>query len=373
MTTLPVHALGTPSELDPDLPLQGLSRTLSTPVAMIAFNRPDVLRRTFAAVRAAQPSRLFLICDGPRPDRPDDPRRCAEVRSILETVDWPCQVERLFSETNQGCEATVELGLDWVFSQVDRAIVLEDDCLPHPTFFPFVQELLDRYVDDERVWHIAGNSHMVAERLFRGDSYAFSTWASVWGWATWAGRWQSHRESFPRDHVPGGQYGERGDLPRRVTPAVPRPGSLVTRGGQRHFAEAARSLDVVTHGWDKQWWLSIMTAGGLSVTPAVNLVQNVGFDADATHTGAPGRRDAPSCAIAFPLSHPAEVRLAVDVERDLELELGRIGGRAARVARRAVRSPMLRRILRSVVHSAPAREASRQTSKLMRRGSRVER
>ena len=172
----------------------------ATPVVLIAFNRPHLTRRTLATIRGARPDHLFLVADGPRGDRPGEDDLCRAVRAELEKVDWPCKVERRFSDVNLGCEANVELGLDWVFSQVEEAIILEDDCIPDPTFFPFCEELLAKYSSDERIWHIAGNSHWVPTELFDGRSYAFSTYASVWGWATWRRAWQAHRSSFPRDH-----------------------------------------------------------------------------------------------------------------------------------------------------------------------------
>ncbi len=104
---------------------------------------------------------MFVVCDGPRADRPDDAALCAETRAVFDEIDWPCQVERKLSDVNLGVEGNVELGLDWVFSQVSEAIVFEDDCTPDPTFFPYVEELLARYRDDDRVWQIAGNRHAV--------------------------------------------------------------------------------------------------------------------------------------------------------------------------------------------------------------------
>jgi len=330
---------------------------LTTPVALIAFNRPELTAGTLAAIRAARPSRLFLVVDGPRADRPEDPERCAAVRTVLEDVDWPCEVRRRYAETNLGLEANVELGLDWVFSQADAAIVLEDDCQADPTFFRYADELLARYRDDPRVWQVSGSGLGVPRRLFGEDSYAFTAWASVWGWATWADRWQRHRELFPRDHVDG-------DAPVRTVPAVPRPGLLVTRSGRQHFAEAAVSDDTVTHGWDKHWWLSMMTLGGLAISPAVNLVENVGWGVDATHGVAPGKRDHAAEEMAFPLRHPAEVALDPQVERELELVLSRVGGRAATVARRLVRSPRLRHAARTAVNSRAATAAHRLVSRL---------
>lgn len=328
-----------------------------TPVVLIAFNRPDLTRRVLGAIRASGPTRLLLVSDGPREDRPDDKSRVEAVREVLSAIDWPCQVDRRFSEKNLGCEQNIETGLDWAFGLVDRAIVLEDDCLPDATFFPYAAELLERYRENRRVWHIGGNQHGVPDALFEGRSYAFSTWASVWGWATWADRWIEHRELFPR--LDGGS-------PVRTRPAMPKPGTLITRSARRHFAEAAASDDVVTHGWDKHWWLTIMSEGGLSATPARNMVANVGFGAGATH-GLSLRDAEHAVPMRFPLQHPQHVELDVEVARELELVLSRVGGWTARLARRVVRSPGLRRILRLAAESRPATGAARRVSRLASR------
>lgn len=341
---------------------------MSTPVVLIGFNRPTQTRLTLDAIRRARPDHLFLVLDGPRAGRPDDAAQCAEVRRVVEDVDWPCTVHRRFSEANLGCEGNVELGLDWVFSQAGEAIVLEDDCVPDPTFFRYADELLARYRDDQRVWQVAGNSHGVPTELFGSDSYRFSAWASVWGWATWADRWQRHRRSFPRHHQP--TEGRSGHEPIRTVPATPRTELLVTRGGRWHFREAAASDDVITHGWDKQWWLTMLTEGGLAATPALNLVENIGFGADATH-GVHERAMDPAVPMPFPLRHPQAVALDVEVERELELLLNRVGGRAARIGRRLIRSPRLRSLARRAAHSRAAVRTIRTASRLTHRTPRV--
>lgn len=330
------------------------------PVVVIGFNRPHLVRRALEAVSVEAPTRLFLIADGPRPDREDDVELCRLTRIEMERIDWPAEVSRRYANVNAGCEATVEMGLDWVFSQVDRAIVLEDDCIPGPDFFAYARELLDRYQDDERIWQIAGNRLGVSQHLFEAD-YAFSGWASVWGWATWGNRWKRHRALFPRDHE-----GPGGDAPTRTRAIRTDGATLVTPGGRRHFAEAAQSPDVDTHGWDKHWWLSIIDAGGLAITPANNLVSNEGFGADATH-GVSDRTDTPVERLEHSVRHPAEVALDREVERELELALGRVGGRTARMARRFITSPRLRRTARSVVDSGPVVAATRRLSRLRAR------
>jgi hypothetical protein len=339
---------------------------LSTPVVVIAFNRPQLTRRTMEAVRDAKPGDLFLVADGPRPDRPEDVSLCAAVREELDRVDWPCQVRRRFSDVNLGCEANVELGLDWAFSQVDRAIILEDDCIPDPSFFAFCEELLERYGDDDRVWHVAGNSHWVPEKLFGGASYQFSSWASVWGWATWRRAWQRHRDLFPRAHgsAPGST-----SAPVRTRPASPRATSLVTPSGRRHFAAVARSSADDEYGWDSHWWVTLLTEGKLSVTPAVNLVTNDGYGEGATHTRS-SRPPTPATATAFPLTHPPAVALCEPVERELELVLLRANGRLARAARKVIRPLWMRGVVRRVVGgpvaTATLRTLSTTSTKLRR-------
>lgn len=339
---------------------------MHTPVVLIAFNRPHLTRRTMEAVREAKPASLFLVADGPRPGRAEDVALCAAVRTELERVDWSCEVHRRLSEVNRGCEANVELGLDWVFSQVDRAIVLEDDCIPDPSFFPFCEELLERYREDDRVWHIAGNSHWVPGRLFNGESYQFSSWASVWGWATWRRAWLRHRELFPRDH--GSALGST-SAPVRTVPASPRATSLVTPSGRRHFAAVARSSGSDEYGWDSHWWVSLLSEGKLSVTPAVNMVMNDGYGEGATHTRS-SRPPTPATSTSFPLTHPDAVALCEPVERELELVLLRANGRLARAARKVIRPLWMRGIARRVVTGSLAsgtlRTLSRTSARLRR-------
>ncbi|HSX66829.1 hypothetical protein [Nocardioides sp.] len=337
---------------------------LSTPVVLIAFNRPHLTSRTFAAIREARPSDLFLVVDGPRADRPDDAGLCAETRAVLDGVDWPCRVHRRYAESNVGLEANVELGLDWVFGQVDRAIVLEDDCVAHPSFFRYAAELLDRYADDQRVWQVSGSGLGVPRELFSGHSYAFTAWASVWGWATWADRWQQHRAVFVRDHTAG-------QAPVRTETWTARPGQLVTRSGLHHFTEASQSPDTITHGWDKHWWLTMISRGAFALSPAANLVENVGWGAGATHAShVVGRSDHAAVGLDFPLQHPARVALDVEVERELELVLSRVGGRSARLARKVLRSPRLRNLARKAVNSRAAVRAARTASRLTDRSPR---
>jgi hypothetical protein len=330
--------------------------TFATPVALFVFRRPAVTQRNLDVLQKVRPERLFVVADGPRPGRPEEAAQVAAVRALVDSVvDWDCTVEKRYAERNLGLEASIELGLDWVFDRVDRAIVLEDDCIPDPSFFPFCEELLERYAGEPRVWQISGDTHLVPKALFRGASYDFSTWASVWGWATWADRWQAHRAEFDRDHA--GAEDRVGHVPRtapalRRTPAVPHPDSLVTRAGLRHFTRVARETNGDRRGWDHHWWVTIMSRQGLSIMPSVILVENDGYGEGATHTRA-DQEPFSAEPIEFPLVHPDRIELNRDIEGELELVLLRTDGRLSRLARRLIQPLWMRGIVRRIITFPP--------------------
>ena len=325
--------------------------TLDTPVVLIVFNRPGVTRRNLQALRQKRPKEVFVVADGPRALVADDAALCAEVRDLVAGIDWPCNVRTRFSERNLGLEANVELGLDWVFSEVERAIVLEDDCIPDPTFFTFCEDLLDRYAEEQKVWQIAGDNKGVPRELFAGRSYDFSTWASVWGWATWADRWAAHRAEFPRDH--DGAEERAGSVPRtapawRTAPVTIDASAVVTDAARRHFQQVAIETDGDLRGWDHHWWVTIMSRHGLSATPAVNLVENDGYGEGATHTRA-AKEPTPAEPMPVPIVHPPTVGLNRDVEAELELILLRIDGRLSRLVRKLIKPLWLRAIVRRMI------------------------
>lgn len=318
---------------------------LEVPVVMIAFNRPDHVRRTLERVREAKPIELFLVVDAPRPDRPDDVEPCAAVRRELDAIDWDCKIHRRYAEANLGCEANIELGLDWVFAQVDRAIILEDDCVADPTFFRYCAELLDRHADDDLVWHIAGSTSPVPREFFGDDSYAFSYIGAVWGWASWSRAWKAHRATFSRDHATSANgHTAPPEWTKRPTPAR---NAVMTGAGHRYFTDVAESTNGNVFGWDSYWWLSTIVHSGLAITPTVNMVENIGFGDGATHTQL-DRESPGSEPMAFPLHHPASVALNPSVAREHEMHLARGSGRLARTVGRILGHGRLRKAARRV-------------------------
>jgi hypothetical protein len=248
------------------------------PVLIIAFNRPDSARRVFSAVRAAKPAKLFLACDAARPGKAGEAERVAEVRALVDAVDWPCEVRTKFPESNLGSGLGVSSAITWFLGEAGEGVILEDDCLPTPAFFRFAATLLERHREDPRIGLIAGSN--MAPLVDLPASHGFSRVTSCWGWATWKRTWD--RFTFIPEPV-------REDEPwtRRLHP------NAVDFLRRKFQAIAAGKVRTV---WDYQFMVQALRAGQLTVVPRRNLILNIGFDGTGTHFGQGGR---PWAAPAF--------------------------------------------------------------------------
>lgn len=265
---------------------------LQTPVIFVIFNRPDTTAKVFEAIRQARPAKLLVVADGPRPDRPGEAEKCAATRAIISQVDWECEVLTNFSETNMGVAKRPSTGFDWAFSLVEEAIILEDDCLPHPSFFRFCEELLERYRHDTRLMSISGQNVQFG-RSHTPYSYYFSRYNHGWGWATWRRAWQLY------------------DFEMKTWPEI-RDGNLLAS-----ILETPRALKSWTNtfelsyggklpAWDYQFTFACWAANALSILSDVNLISNIGHGAGASNTtdeSSPYNNMIVK-AIEFPLRHP---------------------------------------------------------------------
>ena len=240
-------------------------------VLIIAFNRKDTVSRVMTAVRQAKPARLYLACDGPRLDRAGEREAVAAVHEVLQAVDWPCEVKTRFLDENLGCARGVSSAIAWFLEEAGEGIILEDDCLPSPAFFPFAAAMLKRYRHDQRVAQISG-SNMVPEVSFSHD-HGFSRLATCWGWATWRRAWDGYAL-----------------LPAMVELTEPWARNIDQRAF-RFLAKGFRKiLSGNVHTWDYQWVVHLLRRGQLTVVPRKNLVVNIGFDGQGAHYNDSGRR-----------------------------------------------------------------------------------
>jgi hypothetical protein len=243
---------------------------LKTPVLFLIFNRPAETARVFVAIREQRPSRLFVAADGARPDRADERALVRESRTIATKVDWPCDVKILFRDTNLGCGLAVSGAISWFFEQVEEGIILEDDCLPHADFFPYCETLLARYRHELRVATIAG-THFLPSSLHYEHSHYASKYFQMWGWATWRRTWQNY--DFDLSALSHEGFS---DLLQATHPIA------VERGYWTEIYKALKTGAIDT--WDFQVFFSSWRTGSNHVMPGRNLVSNIGYGTNATHT-----------------------------------------------------------------------------------------
>ena len=295
---------------NPPAPPPPARPVLEPAVLFLVFNRPDATAQVLARLQAAGVRRLYVAADGPRPGHPTDAARCAQTRALVQQAAGPeCAVFTLFRAENLGCSAAVAGGIDWFFAHEPEGIIVEDDCLPAPDFFPFCAEMLARYRHEVRVLHIGGNQFgpRAGATLAAGQpAYYFSQQVHSWGWATWRRAWHLY------------------DLHLAALPALAAAGQL--RGSFSSALEAGyflRKFWGLYRGprpfstWDYQWHFARAAHRGLAIVPAVNLVTNIGFGhAGATHTHDPADPHAalPTGRLAWPLPPPGP--LQADTSRD---------------------------------------------------------
>ena len=272
-----------------------LQEPLHTPVLLIIFNRPNTTQKVFDRIRQVKPSRLYVAADGPRAHVPTDAARSEETRKIIEQVDWECEVKTLFQEKNLGCGIAPASAISWFFENEENGIILEDDCVPSKSFFWFCQEVLEKYKNDTRIMHIGGNNYLEGWRRDSDYSYYFSNNVNAWGWATWRRAWQLFDINIP-NYPELKQKGYLNGIFLNKFEKAYRLGLL-----EKTYTHIEKG-DV----WDYQWQFTVNSNSGLCVVPEVNLVRNIGFGEDATHTFNSHEKKAQLVEqeIELPLRHP---------------------------------------------------------------------
>ena len=274
----------------PEAPALEYSSAMNSAVLFNIFNRPELARLSFAAIRQARPPRLYIAADGPRAGREEEEDLCRQARSIAEEVDWPCQVKTLFRKRNLGCKIACSSAISWFFQQEQEGVILEDDCVAHPDFFPYCEELLERYRDEPKVMLISGSNFEFGKR--RGEaSYFFSMFPHIWGWAGWASRWKLYDVNMA---------GSERYIHTRMLDDV---------GHEAAYRIMARKFWLISNGYDDTWDYQLVYAvwknQGLCVIPNVNMIRNIGFIEESAHPAPPDIRMVRSVSGMGTLTHPA--------------------------------------------------------------------
>lgn len=265
---------------------------LNSAVLFLVFNRLDVTQIVFETIRQAKPPRLYIASDGPRASKKDEAEKVILVRNyILENVDWECKVETLFRDENLGCKNAVSGAIDWFFEKEEEGIILEDDCLPTSSFFRYCDEMLALYRCDTRVGMISGNNNQFGKNKAK-SSYYFSIYPSIWGWATWRRVWDKYDVNL--EQLP--DFLQTEFLKYSIS-------NKQERLFWKNNFESVYLKKIDT--WDYQFVCCMWMQQFVSIIPNVNLVSNIGFGPNATHTtGASVFSNISTEEITFPLVHP---------------------------------------------------------------------
>ncbi len=269
---------------------------MNIPILFLVFNRPDNTKEVFEAIKQTKPQKLYIAADGPRQNKKGENELVNIVRKIVTQIDWPCELNTLFRDHNLGCKFAVSDAITWFFNQEDYGIILEDDCLPSSTFFRFCEEMLLKYEHNDKIMAISGTNITQNECL--NSSYFFSKYALMWGWASWARAWKKY------------------DVEMKSLPDFfNKDGLNKLNLGGKPFIKTWTSLLNRTYReeidtWDYQWIYCCWLNNGLTIVPSVNLIKNIGFSSDATHTlfYDPIKTNLKIFNLDFPLKHPLIIK-----------------------------------------------------------------
>ena len=246
------------------------NQTVTSPILFLLFNRVECTRRVFAAISEAKPTKLYVAIDGPRINNSTDIENVAAVQKlVLDHIDWPCEIKTLIRDKNLGCREAVSSAISWFFEHEEEGIILEDDCLPNHSFFVFCDTLLSRYRFDERIRHISGVNFL--DTVLPGsDSYYFSKFTHVWGWASWRRVWKDY------------------DKEMKLLDQVVKEKQLYNVYPDRSIVNSlVKNFQYVKDGkmdtWDFQYLFLNFISNGLCIIPVRSMIQNIGFGLGSTH------------------------------------------------------------------------------------------
>jgi hypothetical protein len=280
-------------------------KQMNTPVVFIIFKRPETTAKVFSEIARAKPRKLFVIADGPRVSRAGEKELCEATRKLIQ-VDWDCEVKINYSNENLGLRKRIVSGLNWVFENETSAIILEDDCLPDPTFFRFCDEMLNKYKDETKIMHIAGDNHYEPKAI--KDSYYFSRYPHCWGWATWKRAWSLYDD----DLKTWDSDSSNSKFSNYISDKLAR----------RYWSKVFKNVKLgVVDSWAYRWTFTCFYHHSLCIIPRVNLVSNIGFGPGATHTKSSDTalENLPVHSISFPLLHPTIITRNEEADRFVDI------------------------------------------------------
>jgi len=238
------------------------------PILFLIYNRPDTTKRVFESIKKAKPTKLYIASDGPRTNKENEEKRCDETKQIVENIDWECDVHRLYRTKNLGCGKAIREAITWFFSFETEGIILEDDCVPSQSFYPFCLKMLEMYNNDKKVMMISGNNP-ISTITNNSNDYHFLKWPHIWGWATWKDRWELYDNNltdWPKFNINFAKDKYYNKAPIFREWASQTLDSVYLKG------------DKTTWSW--KWAYTMLIRNGVTIVPNKNLIDNIGNEGE---------------------------------------------------------------------------------------------
>ena len=277
---------------------------MKSAVLFIIFNRAETTQQVFERIREVKPPKLYIAADGPRDTKTGEAEKCERTRNVVEEIDWPCEVHRMYQKKNLGCGKGVSSALTWFFSHEEQGIIIEDDILPHPDFFRYCDEMLDRYKTDDSI-HIISGFNTFYQGYPSDISYYKSNGMQIWGWASWRRVWETYEYDLKKV--------SRKKLKKNLYNRLPRQNAHYILNLYDYMVKVGCDT------WDYQFLINQFMFNRYSIVCYKNLTQNIGIGIeDATHTTSVNSLISKHIAASpYPLNHPNP--LQTDMNADIVL------------------------------------------------------
>lgn len=243
------------------------------PIVLFVYNRPYHTRRTLEALsknELAMQSDLFIFADGAKENASSEQLlQIEETRKVIREKQWCKNVEIIESPKNKGLADSIIEGVTKIINQYGKIIVLEDDLLTGKYFLNYMNDALDKYENEAKVWHITSWRDPIATSNPNGSF--FYPVMDCWGWATWADRWQHYKKdcAFFKKKFNG-----------KMRKAFNIDGTDKGMWQQILDNETGK-----INTWAIFWYATIFLNNGLCLAPCSSLVRNIGFDNSGEHCG----------------------------------------------------------------------------------------
>jgi hypothetical protein len=246
-----------------------IKKAFLAPVTLFVYNRPWHTRQTVETLKKnelANESELFIFSDAPKNEGAE--KKVKEVREFIKKIEGFKKVTIIEREKNWGLADSIIDGVTNIVNKYGKIIVLEDDLVTSPYFLKFMNEALEYYKDEKKVWHISGWNYPI-DTSNLSDVFFWRV-MNCWGWATWQDRW----ECFSKD------------IDKTINDFSKKEIKQFNLDGAYNFwKQVIDNKNGKISTWAIFWYATIFKQNGLCLNPSKTFVKNIGNDGSGENCG----------------------------------------------------------------------------------------